>query len=473
MKEEKDLSLEINYLKDKVEKIEKKVQKLLKDQGDRNILSFEIKGDDQWDHIERNLLQSGIILEHEISRKLTDMEIIHDQNCTFKYPSEKGKFMIDYSFSNENEFYRFPEFEKIKSRLFETDLWIDNDYDYSDDKFNIRVTTYYLIECKSRANPPINYLFLPNKTGLNLLKDPKKSFFQLKGSKLLPFLNIDLDSIWRTRHNIIQIRHPKLDIDSKDTLNEAFWQLFRRIDYEKNRRDFFTPFNLNLLDIDYFKNKIAKEFEFHHYTHLLQDYYIESFNSYYRKLKDNNIIDKILNEKIDLKISIYVPIIVVNGNIYSIDLESNVNNNEKFSECINKEAGFIKHFDYLKMSVNEGEKFIDLTRFLMDFLKEIGITDEILFPINFNPELDVLVLSSSNFSKTFLTIKDLLEGLIESRIEKLAKTLLLQKREEIVHLLIFDWTLLNNPKFLDEFTLRAYKRYKEFREKNFRSSFQF
>ena len=455
---------EDNDLEKRMEKLERNVQKLLKDQGDRNISNFEINGDDQWDHIERNLLQKGVVLEHEISKKLNDLDIEHTQNYSFLYPSDKGKFMIDYQFSNENEFCQFPESDVIKSRLFETDIYIDKDYKYSDENFNISVTLYYLFECKSRANPPINYLFIPNKVGLEF-KEPEKSFFQLKGSKFLPFLNLYFDPIWRTDQNIIQIKYPKLDLDNKETLNEAFWQLFRRIDYERNNMHFFTPFNLNFVNIDCFKKLIPEDFEL--------PQYIDLFKTYYEKMEKNNILDKILKEKTDLKISIYIPIIVVNGNIYSIDLEKHISAKEKFSKCVKKEPGFIKRYDYLEMPTNEGEKFIDFTRFLMDNLIDIGITDRAFFPIKFRPALDVLIISSSDFSEIFFNIKEQLEILIQKRIEELAKTLLLKNRKEIIRLLMFDWMLLNSSKFLNDFTSFSYEKYREIREKNRRSSLLF
>lgn len=61
------------------------------------ISSFEISGDVQWDLIERDLLQKGVVLEHEISKKLNEMYIAHDLNCTFIYLSGRRKFMIDYN----------------------------------------------------------------------------------------------------------------------------------------------------------------------------------------------------------------------------------------------------------------------------------------------------------------------------------------------------------------------------------------
>ena len=452
---------EFDDINRKIEILEKKVQRLIKDKGDRNISTFEITGDDQWDYIERNLLQKGVILEHEISKILKDLGVIHTQNDSFLYPSDRGKFMIDYQFSNENDFCQFTDSDVIKSRMFETDIYIDKEYNYNDDNFNISITLYYLVECKSRANPPINYLFIPNKVGLDL-KEPERSFFHLTGSKFLPFINLYYDKIWRTDQNIIQIGYPKLNIDNKETLNEAFWQLFRRIDFERNNLHFFTPFNLKLSDINYFKKYIPKEFNL--------PQYIPIFKMFYDKLDDNNIIDKILKEKIELKVSIYIPIIVVNGNIYSIDLEKNIGNKEKFSKCVKKEPGFIKRYDYLEMPKNEGENFIDFTRFLMDNLKDSEIIDKEIFPIKFRPSLDVVVINLSDFSETFTDIKEQLENLIPKKIEELAKNFLLINREEIVRLLLFDWTLLNSPNFLNDFASLSYKKYREFREKNLRIS---
>jgi len=186
--------------------------------------------------------------------------------------------------------------------MFETDIYIDNRYNYTDENFNILVNTHFLIECKSTANPPINYLFIPKK-GLN--KDSKIKFiFPLKGSKFLSDISLELDSICWTDHDIIQIKYPILDIDEKNAFNEAFWQFFRRIDYENNRID-FTTFNFNISEI--LKKKIPDDFGMPNYISLFKDYY--------RRMEENNIINEILKDKIDLNISIYVPIIVFNGNI--------------------------------------------------------------------------------------------------------------------------------------------------------------
>ena len=125
------------------------------------------------------------------------------------------------------------------------------------------------------------------------------------------------------------------------------------------------------------------------------------------------------------------------------------------------------------MPKNEGEKFIDFTRFLMDNLIDIGISDRDIFPIKYRPALDVLVISSSHFSETFFNIKEQLESLISKRIEELANNLLLRNREEIVRLLMFDWMLLNSSNFLNDFTSFSYKKYREFREKNLGSSLLF
>jgi len=127
------------------------------------------------------------------------------------------------------------------------------------------------------------------------------------------------------------------------------------------------------------------------------------------------------------------------------------------------------------MPPNDGEKYIEFTRFLMDFLKEkdIAITDRTFFPTIFEPDLFVLVISSSNFSEIFLSIKDQLESLIQQRIEGLAKNLFLKRKEEITHFLVFGWFLFYRPKFLNNFYSQTYDRYKRFREENLRLSFHF
>ena len=112
-------------------------------------------------------------------------------------------------------------------------MWIKDSEIIQDENFIINLNINYFIECKSRSNPPINYLFVLDKK-LDIIKTKGKPFLTIKGSNFIGGLFFQIDDFWRTKHDPIQISYPKLHIEEKETLNTAFWQLFKRIDHNKN-----------------------------------------------------------------------------------------------------------------------------------------------------------------------------------------------------------------------------------------------
>lgn len=125
------------------------------------------------------------------------------------------------------------------------------------------------------------------------------------------------------------------------------------------------------------------------------------------------------------------------------------------------------------MPTNYGEKYIDFTHFLMNFLmmKDICFTDKFFFPTIFEPVLDVLIVSSSNFSELFLKIRDQLSKKLYQEVEDLAKNLFLKKKDELIRFLVFNWILSKNSECFNNFISQTYEYYKNLRELKFRFHF--
>jgi len=450
----------IEALTKRVNELNESVEKLKIRRGERTVSKFKISGNSQWDLVERTLLQKGILLEHEIFKSLEEMGIVYEPNDSFYYPTEKGLFYIDSFFSNNNLFHYFEDSLEVKTMLFETDAWIQDREIIQDDSFLIRADINYIIECKSRSNPPINYLFVLDKS---LSRDEKKrnSFLTIKGSKFIGNFILEIDNFWRTRHDPIQISYPNLHIDEKETLNTAFWQLFKRIDHDNNSsldHVFFYDFNFSEI-------KLPDGVELPHY--------IDLFSTYYDKMKKNNLIPEKLKEKIVLDVSIFVPIIVVNSNIYSIDLDPKIEKN--FKDRVTREPGFIKEFSYLKQGSNEGHKFIDLTRFVMTFLREWKICFEgrKFFPMIFEPILDIFVISSSHFSSCFEKIRNQIKNEFIKKMNSMKDGVFLENREELMRYQVLKWMLSESGSLRDDLISKLNEEYKSMKERNLQLRFNF
>jgi len=446
----------IDGLTKKLNELTKSVEKIKSQRGERKVSKFEIKSKAEWDLVERTLLQKGIILEHEIFKSLEEMGIEYEPNDNFFYPTDKGLFYIDSFFSNNNLFHYFEDALDIKTSQYETDVWIQDFEIIQDDNFIIRFDINYFIECKSRSNPPINYLFVLDKT-LRKIKTTGKSFLTIKGSKFIGDLILEIDYFWRTIHDPIQISYPNLHIEEKETLNTAFWQLFKRIDHDNNKTLDFMFYNI----IDNYD-----EIEVPDGCELPRN--VELFSLFYNKMKTNNLIPKKLKEKITLRVSIFVPIIVVNSNIYSIDLDPKIE--KDFINRVAKAPGFIKEFSYLKQGTNKGHKFTDLTRFVMTFLewRKICFKNKLFFPNVYEPILDIFVISSSEFSTYFEKIRNQIKDKFITKIKAMKDGSLLKKKEELLRFQVLKWMLYHSNGLRDDLINKLYEEYKEFKEKNVR-----
>lgn len=225
--------------------LKKRIKKLEIDKGAKNIIDFEIKTKEQWDTVERNLTKTGIILEYEVFKKLKEMEVDFEQNFTFFYPNEANTFYLDYVFSKNGSFLKFKDGPEINIAENEIDALITQRLEFKEGKYKIKVFVHYLIECKSRNDPPINYLFIPNKHFKKFNED-QKSVLKLYGSTFFGVLYLKNDYLWPTLRDPISINHSNLSIDPKDTITDAFWQLFKCIDHESNLEytyNLFSPFS--------------------------------------------------------------------------------------------------------------------------------------------------------------------------------------------------------------------------------------
>lgn len=449
-KYEKDIS----SIKKDLEILKKKVKKWEINKGTKIISDFEIKRKDQWDVVESNLSKTGILLEYEIFKKLKDMGIDFEQNYSFIYPNKENSFYIDYIFSKNAPITKFKKAPRIKVSENEIDVLIHHKLKYKDGKYIIRIFVYYLIECKSRSNPPINYLFIPNKHFMKFDKG-KKSVYRLYGSDFIGDLYVESDYLWSTLRDPIQIDYSNLSVDYKNTLINAFWQLFKCIDYESN-----FPYTSKLIyATNYDENEISHDREFPRY--------LQHFNEkYHQFLKDKLIPEKIIkNYTIDL--SFYIPIIVVNGNIYLIDMDKSIKRG--FIERTKKVPGFIHEFNYLKFKKEKQLEYYHLTRFLMELLKEEGICfkNDSYFPNIFEPVLNIIVTSSDYFPQVLNKIMNDVElkinSIFDSNIEKF-----FEERAECLRCLeVFEWFLRNSKAFYIDFLEKCFIKYKKFRKERF------
>jgi len=437
----KNLVNDVNILK-------KDVKKLEIARGSKFVSEFEIENEQQWDQVEKALIQKGTILEYEISKKLEQENIDFEPNDTFIYPSERHSSYIDYFFSSSYPFHAFKEGKDVQTAEFETDFTINEVDKIITDDFEILLDTYYFIECKSRTNPPINYLFILNKF-YNQVDSSFRSFLVINGSNFVGIFNLKSNILWPTSHEPIQVSYPKQIIDNKSTLSDGFWQIFRRIDYECHKIIYFDLFFNN-----YYK-KIAVPSDMELPKHC------STFNVFFDKWIKNSSIPTKLKEKIKLNIEIFIPIIIVNGNIYSIDLDTKQYTN--FIEITKKEPGFIREFSYLRQGLDKNYKYHHLYRFLMKVMGhyDICFKDDIFLPSITEPVLYIPVISSSDFIKVFKKLREEIKIEFHNKIKNHASHLYLENKDELFKFQVFRWVLSHSEEFYKDFLNKCYEIYKK------------
>jgi len=188
------------------------------------------------------------------------------------------------------------------------------------------------------------------------------------------------------------------------------------------------------------------------------DYY-KKFNEFYEELIRKDKIPPKLMKKINISFELYVPIIVVNGNIYSINM--NHEKNGKLFEKQEKIPAFVKRYDYIKHGRDSNIKFIHWPRFIMKYLKknEICFKDESFYPSLNEPALDLLIISKNNFRSIFNLIQIELHKELSEKIDKIKENLYLKKIEELKRFQTFSWILAHNIKWKDQLLRDLYDEY--------------
>ncbi len=444
----KNLEIENQKLNQNNQKLEKKVKRLEDLRGTNKKLSFEINNEEEWNDIENKLHKTGILLEYEILDHIKETKLKFKANNSFIYPSDQGVFYIDYFFDKWDSVT--PTFNLAE---LETDLKVFEEVDVKDENFKINVKIIYFIECKSRI-PPINYIIIPDNT----LTKAYKAEFVFNGSNILNRISIESDFFIKTKQKIIGIKYPHLNIDRQKIFNKAFWQLFRSIDYESNYYNLYEAKTSKFLNRSFF-NKLDipdKEIEDLEFPQDLKD--IQRIYNDWQKVDK---IPKKLKESIYLNLELYVPIIIVNGNIYSIDLakgkDISIYDKQKRIPC------FIKSFNYLMGSTEVPFKYNSLNDFFMMQLFPHLISSKRLahnfYYSKLNPDLDIIVVSSNQFSEVFKKLRDTIKKSLREFIQDKMKYDYLERKDELLQLQVFNYMLLNNEALEWDFIGECYKSY--------------
>jgi len=446
-----ELNEKVRRNSEKLKLLENAIKKLRsKNTGDKNVKNFEIEGDEVWELLERNLYKNGVLLEYEILNILKSMDIQFEHQDTFSYPKEPDKFYIDYHFYN-NLFYRHKDVQPIPYKSFETDIVINELDKITRENIKVFIHYYYLIECKSRSNPPVNYLIFPDydlKDIINQIKHSDSEFnsmIRLKSSQFTGDFHINSE-LWKTSIDPVLIKANTQNIDDDRLLEKAFWQLFKRVDYQSNYLIDTILFNrLSLYEIP-----IPSEIE--------HPKYLQHVNRTIKNLK--KIEKKPISNNIILNVALFIPIIVVNGNIYAIDL--NKPEETPLKEKSTKIPGFVKEYSHLNVK-GEVNKFNyqHLTRFLMDFMRsrKICFNHDYYFPQIYEPQLDLIILSSSMFKNTFRTLKNRIETEFRTYLENYLFPMKPEKLETLENLKLFSWLLSQDKTLCKHFFEKTYDAY--------------
>lgn len=183
------------------------------------------------------------------------------------------------------------------------------------------------------------------------------------------------------------------------------------------------------------------------------------FEEMYKELKKNRKLPPELKKKVRLTIEVYIPIIVVNGNLYSVDLNRSIEND--FKDQATKIPLFIKNFKFLKYSNDTRKTYSHINYLLMSLLNEnkLFFRHDLFFPPLF-PEMDVIIISSNNFIQVFDDLRKLIEDNLEGDLKKRMKGVYLENKEELVKFQIFGWMLSKLPHWQQEITEGCFHMFK-------------
>lgn len=194
--------------------------------------------------------------------------------------------------------------------------------------------------------------------------------------------------------------------------------------------------------------------------------YLDNFNEKYQKfLKEKLIPESIINDY-ELNLSLYLPIIIVNGNIYMIDMDKPITD-QGFIERQEKVPGFIHEFNYFKIKRQKKINYYHFTRFFLELLKDENLCfeDDRFFPQIYEPQLDVIITSLDSFPEVFNKIHKEIELKINSLYNSGLKDTFKRNEKYIKCLNVFSWFLSKASAFKNDFFTKCFEKYKQFRRK--------
>jgi len=116
--------------------------------------------------------------------------------------------------------------------------------------------------------------------------------------------------------------------------------------------------------------------------------------------------------------------------------------------------------EYLESDI-QWKGYNHLIRFLMDTMKseKICFTDDSFFPGILEPVLDVLIISSSEFSNVFTYFRDLVKEEFNKKVEKRLVDFFQKRKDSLIDFQIFSWLLTKSKQLNQDFYQTAYKRF--------------
>ncbi len=395
----------IQKLEAHVISIQKKIKSLENAKVPTTLKDLEINSSDAWEQVERSLYKTGLILEFGVAEKLNRISkstgIIYDPSYSFTYPNVPGSFYIDllckeWIHLSEEKAETLNAAKDILTAAWngdqyspqintgesERDFLVKDHFQMDVGRFRVNFVIKYAIECKSRIDPPVNYLIV-TEDNLHLPLLP----IQMSG----PFwFLIDTPQFPETLRPPIAISPPHWNVEQDPRRKEAFWELFRCIDYESS-----TDATMLLL---FHHPKLLQETKLN-LTHEKDDF--NKFLEIYDEIKKNGEIPKPL----EIPIFIYIPIIVVNGIIYETPFISG--DQRSLFDRKKKIPGFSSRMSHETLGETYKRSYFHIWNLVASQLRQIGIyekdkSDDNKRLINIGePEMRVLTLSEESFEESF------------------------------------------------------------------------
>ncbi len=439
---------QLQKLESKINLIQKRVEHLENAKIPKTQHDFEILTPEAWEQVERNLSKAGIILEFQMAEKLQKISentnVAYDSSEKFEYPNVPGGYYIDLLCKNYillgedlakdlnnskdviTTFWNGERFRpEISSNEFEIDYFVEDNLKFDVGKYRVEIVYKYAIECKSREDPPVNYLIITEPHSphrIYPINFPKSFWFSVNTNHLPVTFRLP-----------IVISSPHWNVEANSRWKEAFWELFRYIDYESSLNaemwlDWDTPNPPQKIKTN--PNDSEEIFR--------------DFSNIFNNLNSN----KEIPNPLEIKIFLYTPIIVVNGNIYEIPFIRGTQ--RPLFERKTNIPGFITKISHKILGDSSPRSYHHLWNAIACQLQQIGISSQDPNDSNKkqlinldNPELMVLTMSSENFETTFNElISEFREQVKETCINYL-NDLNNKRSEDIFKQQVFFWYIRN------------------------------